>query len=291
MARFLQGPFGLTRMEFAGNVNSKPKVFHLFHDVHTQDSKCPADTPGVVQIDEFMENLVKDAAVPIDFILETPDSSSPLDISTPDASYLSMLRNRFARHFSSKHQQTCSNVRFHFNDQVRQMLLAQTVVSEYECAVTLKHAVFGNTPKAFNTNMRATFKIDRQLNACPRRIRVLIDEWLNEQVAATRMFVGKFISGVDNTFGPNGMALIPYMEAYTVARCFRKFRTGDEMRNVFLYMGAYHTDRIINLLKRLGCVVTANVVNADMHQCVDMRSFLPLRLVGGNETNGGAQGE
>ena len=81
--------------------------------------------------------------------------------------------------------------------------------------------------------------------------------------------------------------LVIHMDAYTVARAFRKFHQKQkeyhkDMRNIFLYTGGAHTNNYIELLGRLGCVKDGEVVNWDDTQCIPVEQFTPWKLVDTN---------
>jgi hypothetical protein len=62
-----------------------------------------------------------------------------------------------------------------------------------------------------------------------------------------------------------------FVDVYTICRIFKKFKTGDEPRNVIVYEGALHTERLKNFLLLLGfALVKAKHSNDEYQGCLSM---------------------
>ena len=315
----IEGPFGLTRMLFKGDDHCASKVFHLFHDVHVLTTTKCHDKPGTLQIVEFFDRLLTEPPYMIDFMLETYE----YDENDLDGCYLTKLRNKFYQCFTrqTRLDGQCNvnldRVRFHFND-VRLNWGPQRLelaLNEWKKAMDENdsyiaewthdmYSMLGYSVDQWDTHLRKTLRVDKQLRQCSPQVRDIINVWMNEKLrdpeyvaplhALKSWYANPTLENFEAVdpkrgFSMNLDLLIIYMDAYTVARAFRKFHQkkneySKDMRNIFLYTGGFHTKNYIELLGRLGCVKDGEVVNPrpKYMQCIPVEQFTPWKLVDTN---------
>ena len=164
------------------------------------------------------------------------------------------------------------------------------------------HQMLGHTISQWDTRLRIIMKVDKQLKECAPNVRDIINTWMNEKIkepayanymhALRHWFENPTLENYESVDPDRGVAfdfLIVYMDAYTVARAFRKFHQkqneyNKDMRNIFIYTGGFHTENYINLLGRLGCFKDGEVVNPHPKytQCIPVEQFTPWKLVDTN---------
>ena len=311
----IEGPYGLTRMYFKGDGHCASKVFHLFHDVHVLTTTACHGQPGTSQIDEFFDQLVSEPPYMIDFILETYEH----DGKGFEPCYLTRIRNKFDSCFMRRtrlagqcHINHRDRVRFHFND----VRLNWSGIKRIESAMTrwrkaieandlnranfdhFMHPMLGYTIAQWDTRLRKIMKVDKQLQECAPHVRDIINKWVAENIEQPRFtdYMHALKHWYENPTLQNFKdidpekrvlsfsILIVYMDAYTVARCFRKFHQkqneySKDMRNIFLYTGGFHTENYIELLGRIGCIKDIEIINPTRAQCISVERFTPWKLV------------
>lgn len=310
--RMLEGPYRIQRVRIDAADGCPSKIIYLMYDRHDKNTGCGSN-PNAINVVDFFKTMLGTCPYVIDTIIEAePDAN---DRNGENRSHMSTLGFELKACLQRHDRSGCNfrNARVHFNDWRDYFVDPKLSLKLYlqnlhnASAVEFYTRILKEnrrTLEEWDVVLRKHANVDKELSKCPDNVRDVIDNWLKEAVKDQEIAdaVQQFNDWVDqglrpdqapkNPFGAGAVLGIPYMDAYTVARMFKRFSSkhgeyAKDMRNIFVYTGGTHCEHYVEILRRLGGVVEVdlgepNITHrdgTDVTQCIDITSLQPLKFL------------